>query len=136
MTSNIGSRELKEFGEGIGFAVSTGSSSIQRTQSIVDRALQRKFSPEFLNRIDDRIMFNKLTKENISDILDIELDGLMKRLHELGYSVSICDGTRAKVVEEGYDPDYGARPLKRAIQRLIEDPLAERIIAGEVPDMI
>ena len=130
MTSNIGSREVKEFGQGIGYASSVNrEQAIQdNTKGIIDKALKRRFAPEFLNRIDDVIVFNSLTQDDLFKIIDIELAGLLKRMNGLGYNVTISEEAKKFVAEQGYDPQYGARPLKRSIQKYIEDNLAEAII--------
>ena len=132
MTSNIGSKEVSELGSGVGFKSAADDSS-KRQRAIIDRALARKFSPEFLNRIDDRILFNSLKREDIGKILDIELAALRRRLSQIGYEVEVSEATREKILDEGYDPEFGARPLKRAIQKWVEDPVAEKIIAGVPP---
>jgi ATP-dependent Clp protease ATP-binding subunit ClpC len=133
MTSNIGSREVKEFGQGIGFstAVNREDSIRSNTKSIIDKALKRSFAPEFLNRIDDLIIFNPLRREDILKITDIELNSLLKRLYACGYSINISENVKLFIADKGYDPQYGARPLKRAIQKYIEDSLAEAIIRDE-----
>jgi ATP-dependent Clp protease ATP-binding subunit ClpC len=128
MTSNIGSRELKEYGQGVGFATSTKRDSAENTRGIIEKALQRTFTPEFLNRVDEQILFNSLNKEAIFKIIDIELAHLYRRIQELGYSVEITDEAKDFVAEQGYDAKYGARPLKRAVQKYLEDNLAEAII--------
>lgn len=132
MTSNIGSRQLKDFGRGIGFMTEdrTGDGY---TKSVVQKALKNTFSPEFLNRIDDVIIFNPLSKEDIHKIIDIELKDLLKRVNELGIQLHISDAAKMFLTEKGYDPQYGARPLKRAIQKYLEDELAEVVIKG-VPE--
>lgn len=135
MTSNIGSRQLKDFGTGVGF--STGArkdSTDDMAKSVVEGALKKAFAPEFLNRIDDVIMFNSLSREDIHQIIDIELDKLMGRIKTLGYHVDVTDKAKDYIVEKGYDANYGARPLKRAIQKYIEDPLAEEIIKSGVTE--
>lgn len=134
MTSNIGSRQLKDFGRGIGFGREDRSTDSDYAKGVVQKALKTAFAPEFLNRIDDVIIFNALTKENIHQIIDIELKGLMKRVKDLGYSVKVSDAAKEFLTEKGYDPQYGARPLKRAIQKYLEDELAEVIIKGNVPE--
>lgn len=134
MTSNIGSRQLKDFGRGIGFGREERISDKEYARGVVQKALKTAFAPEFLNRIDDVIIFNALTKENIHQIINIELKGLMKRVGDLGYTVEISDEAREFLTEKGYDPQYGARPLKRAIQKYLEDQLAEVIIKGTVPE--
>lgn len=127
MTSNIGSREVKEFGAGIGF--STSSQEIGRnTKNIIDKALSRSFAPEFINRLDEKIYFNSLSREDICKIIDIELKDLYDRISELGYNLTITEEAKQFVAEEGFDPKFGARPLKRAIQRYLEDPVSEMII--------
>lgn len=133
MTSNIGSRQLKDFGRGIGFGSQDRSSDPEYARGVVHKALQNTFPPEFLNRIDDIIMFNALTKEDIYKIIDVELKELFQRVADLGLKISISDVTKNFIMEKGYDPQYGARPLKRAIQKYLEDELAEVIIKG-VPE--
>jgi ATP-dependent Clp protease ATP-binding subunit ClpC len=130
MTSNIGSREVKEFGQGIGFSTAVNSEEAIRnnTKGIIDKALKRNFAPEFLNRIDDLIIFNSLQRDDILKIMDIELDSLLNRLYVSGYKINISEKVKLHIAEKGYDPQYGARPLKRAIQKYIEDNLAEAII--------
>ncbi|MDR1169860.1 MAG: ATP-dependent Clp protease ATP-binding subunit [Prevotellaceae bacterium] len=133
MTSNIGSREVKEFGQGIGFSTAINNEEAIRnnTKGIIDKALKRNFAPEFLNRIDDLIIFNSLRREDILKITDIELNALLERLYASGYKIDISEKVKLFVAEQGYDPQYGARPLKRAIQKHIEDNLAEAIIRDE-----
>ncbi len=132
MTSNIGSKQASELGAGIGYKTATDDAP-HRKNVIIEKALRRKFSPEFLNRIDDRILFNALTKEDVDKILDIELVKVSKRLAQMGYNVKVSKETREKILAEGYDPEFGARPLSRAIQKYLEDPVAEKILAGEKP---
>ncbi len=133
MTSNIGSRQLKEFGQGVGFNTNARSSqSDDHAKSVIESSLKKAFAPEFLNRIDDVVMFNSLTKEDIFKIIDIELAGLYKRVNELGYKLMLTDQAKEFLTDRGYDSSYGARPLKRAIQKYIEDPMAEEIIKGEL----
>lgn len=135
MTSNIGSRQLKEFGQGVGFnTTSRSSQSDEHAKSVIESSLKKAFAPEFLNRIDDVIMFNSLTKEDIFKIIDIELEGLYKRVGELGYKLKLTDEAKEFLTDRGYDSSYGARPLKRAIQKYIEDPMAEEIIKGELAE--
>ena len=129
MTSNIGARQLKEFGTGVGFSTSAKQDNKDDvSKGIVENALKKAFAPEFLNRIDDVIMFNSLSKDDIHKIIDIELDKLYGRLSSLGYSVRLTDTAKDFIEEKGYDVQYGARPLKRAIQKYVEDPLAEEIL--------
>ncbi len=133
MTSNIGSRELKDFGRGVGFkSGTTDSSANEYSKSIIEKALKKAFAPEFLNRIDDIIMFNTLTRENIHKIIDIELKGLYERIHNLGYRIEITPEAKDFITDKGYDIQYGARPLKRAIQKYLEDEMAEVIIKSEI----
>ncbi|MDE6389888.1 MAG: ATP-dependent Clp protease ATP-binding subunit, partial [Duncaniella sp.] len=131
MTSNIGTRQLKEFGGGIGFNARPAEDKEVR-QGVLQKALNTAFAPEFLNRIDDIIMFSPLDKEAIFKIIDIELAGFRKRVSDLGYSLVLTDEARDFVAEKGYDAQFGARPLKRAIQKYLEDMLAELIIDASI----
>ena len=132
MTSNIGTRQLKDFGMGVGFNTSSRvASQNDYAKSVIQNALKKTFAPEFLNRIDDVILFNSLSKEDISTIIDIELKGLFDRIFALGYSIELTSEAREYIIEKGYDIQFGARPLKRAIQKYLEDPLAELLIRGE-----
>lgn len=129
MTSNIGSRQLKDFGQGVGFTTSAKQQSADvYSKSVVEGALKKAFSPEFLNRIDDMVIFNPLSREHIHKIIDIELNSLFSRIHGLGYEIKITDEAKDYIADKGYDESFGARHLKRAIQKYIEDPLAEEII--------
>jgi ATP-dependent Clp protease ATP-binding subunit ClpC len=129
MTSNIGARQLKDFGEGVGFATATRMEhSDENNKAVIEKALKRTFSPEFLNRIDDVVIFNSLTKEDIFEIIDILMKGVMKRLNSLGFSMELTPEAKAFVADKGYDSQFGARPLHRAIQKYLEDPLAEEIL--------
>jgi ATP-dependent Clp protease ATP-binding subunit ClpC len=133
MTSNIGSRDLKDFGQGVGFQTSSRSEQADTYQKgVIQNALKRAFAPEFLNRIDDVIMFNSLTKEDIFKIIDIEMDGLIKRIETNGYKLKITKEAKDYIAEKGFDANFGARPLKRAIQKYLEDPLAEEIINAQL----
>ncbi|MBR0222946.1 MAG: ATP-dependent Clp protease ATP-binding subunit [Bacteroidales bacterium] len=133
LTSNVGSRELKDFGRGIGF--STGTEDRTASQNaLIDKALGKVFTPEFLNRLDEQIYFNALSQEDIYKIIDIELRELHGRMAELGYSLSIDKTAKKFIADVGYDPKFGARPLKRAIQRYVEDPVSEVIIEGVPAD--
>ncbi|MBE6340574.1 MAG: ATP-dependent Clp protease ATP-binding subunit [Bacteroidales bacterium] len=132
MTSNIGSRELKEFGRGVGFAQENRPSDAEHSNAILQKALKKAFAPEFINRIDDVIIFQELSRDNIMQIIDIELRGLTKRVEAMGYSLSVTDAAKAFIVDKSYDSQYGARPLRRAIQKYIEDELAELIIEAQV----
>ena len=133
MTSNIGSRQLKDFGTGVGFGTSArAKNSNDDAKGVIENALKKTFAPEFLNRIDDVVLFNSLEKEDIRKIIDIELDKLIKRIETLGYSFSLSNEAKDFVAEKGYDKQFGARPLQRAIQKYIEDPLAEEMISSGV----
>jgi ATP-dependent Clp protease ATP-binding subunit ClpC len=129
MTSNTGSRQLKEFGTGVGFSTKSRSENkMDETNSVIDKELKKKFAPEFLNRVDDVIMFNSLDKEDINKIIKIELDGLIKRVEKMEFNLEITEGAVEYIANEGFDQEYGARPLKRAIQKYVEDVLTEEII--------
>ena len=135
MTSNIGVRQLKDFGMGVGFATKARQESAgENTKTVIQNALKRTFSPEFLNRIDDVVIFNSLDKEHIHQIIDITLNDLYKRLEGLNYTIDLDDKAKDFVAEKGFDPQYGARPLHRAIQKYIEDPLAEFILGENPPE--
>ncbi|MBC6425743.1 MAG: ATP-dependent Clp protease ATP-binding subunit [Ekhidna sp.] len=135
MTSNIGVRDLKDFGAGIGFATQSRSDSMDEImKSTIQNALKKTFSPEFLNRLDDVIIFNALEKEDIFKIIDITLDKLFNRIANLGYSVELTTSAKDFLAEKGYDPQYGARPLARAIQKHLEDPIAEEILKNEISE--
>ena len=130
MTSNIGVRQLKDFGQGVGFATKARQESAEEnTKVVIQNALKRTFSPEFLNRIDDVMVFNPLGKAEIFVIIDNVLAGLMKRLSNLKFKLSLSDEAKEFVAEKGYDPQFGARPLHRALQKYVEDPLAEFILS-------
>ncbi len=129
LTSNIGTRDLKDFGDGVGFGTNAKkSSSDARARATIENALKKAFAPEFLNRIDDIIIFNSLEKEDIKKIIDLELGKLYKRLEKLNYKVQLTDEAKEFIAEKGWDKDFGARPLKRAIQKYIEDLLAEMLV--------
>ncbi|HNQ60231.1 MAG TPA: ATP-dependent Clp protease ATP-binding subunit [Bacteroidales bacterium] len=129
MTSNIGSRQLKDFGQGVGFATSAKiSQQNENTRSVIENALKRTFSPEFLNRIDDIIIFNNLERDDIHKIIDIEMKQLYERVRNLNYEIVVTTEAKDFLVDKGWDPQFGARPLKRAIQKYVEDALAEEII--------
>jgi len=129
MTSNIGSRQIKDFGQGVGFATKARQDSAdEHTKSVIQKALRRAFAPEFLNRIDDVVLFNTLSKEDIYKIIDIELKGLYDRVFALGFKITITEVAKDYVIDKGYDAQFGARPLKRAIQKYLEDEMAETII--------
>ncbi len=129
MTSNIGVRQLKDFGAGVGFATQSRlQNEDEENKAVIEKALKRTFSPEFLNRIDDVIIFNSLTKEDIFSIIDISMKGVLKRIESLGYGLSLTEDAKAFLADKGYDQQFGARPLHRAIQKYLEDPLAEEIL--------
>ena len=129
MTSNIGVRQLKEFGDGVGFATATRvQNAEENNKAVIEKALKRTFAPEFLNRIDDVVVFNSLTKENIFNIIDILMKGVSKRLANLGFSLELTAEAKDFIADKGYDSQFGARPLHRAIQKYLEDPLAEEIL--------
>ncbi|MEZ5053246.1 MAG: ATP-dependent Clp protease ATP-binding subunit [Chitinophagales bacterium] len=129
MTSNIGVRQLKDFGTGVGFATSAIKENTDNlNKGVIQKALQKTFSPEFLNRIDDVIVFNSLGKEEIHQIIDIVLSGVYTRLEKLGYQIELTTAAKDFIADKGYDPQFGARPLHRAIQKYVEDPLAEEIL--------
>ncbi|WP_067146386.1 ATP-dependent Clp protease ATP-binding subunit [Pseudotamlana agarivorans] len=135
MTSNIGARKLKDFGTGIGFG--TASQKAQEdanARSVIENALKKSFAPEFLNRIDDVIVFNPLEKEDINKIIDIELEKLLIRIEGLGYHLTLSESAKDFIAEKGFDKQYGARPLKRAIQKYVEDALAEEIVTSHLEE--
>lgn len=138
MTSNAGTRQLKEFGQGIGFkatglnGLSQSEGDKQRARSIIQKSLSKQFAPEFLNRLDEIVTFDQLDLDAIKKIINIELKGLFRRVHELGYKMEITDEAKEFVAIKGYDVQFGARPLKRAIQNYIEDGLCELILSGNI----
>jgi ATP-dependent Clp protease ATP-binding subunit ClpC len=133
MTSNIGSRQLKDFGEGIGFSTQAKKTSRSNfARGVIESALKKTFAPEFLNRIDDVIIFESLELEDIHKIIEIELKSVFKRINDLGYTIQLTDKAKDYIVEKGWDVQFGARPLKRAIQKYLEDPLAEEIIKTKI----
>ena len=133
MTSNIGARQLKDFGQGVGFSTSAKTSQADsHSRGVIENALKRAFAPEFLNRVDDVVVFNSLGKEEIFKIIDIELKSLFGRVHNLGYEVKLTEKAKDFIAEKGFDSNFGARPLKRAIQKYLEDPIAEEILKGEI----
>ncbi len=135
MTSNIGARELKDFGQGIGFnTTAKQTNTANNNKSVIEKALKRAFAPEFLNRIDDIIIFNHLKKEDINIIIDIEMNSLLKRIEVLGYKVTISKKAKDFIAEKGFDVKFGARPLNRAIQKYFEDPLSEMIISAQIKE--
>jgi ATP-dependent Clp protease ATP-binding subunit ClpC len=135
MTSNIGSRQLKDFGQGVGFSTTAKESRASDfAHGVIENALKKAFAPEFLNRIDDVVMFDSLHRDDIHKIIEIELRQLYSRIQNMGYSISISESAKDFIVEKGWDAQFGARPLKRAIQKYIEDVLAEEIIKTKLEE--
>nr|WP_297788945.1 ATP-dependent Clp protease ATP-binding subunit [uncultured Allomuricauda sp.] len=135
MTSNIGARQLKDFGQGVGFGTAAKKAQADSHQkSVIENALKKAFAPEFLNRIDDVVVFNSLEREDIHKIIDIELNKLYSRIKEIGYNLSLSDKAKDYIADKGFDKQYGARPLKRAIQKYIEDALAEEIVNSKLEE--
>jgi len=135
MTSNIGVRQLKEFGDGVGFATAARvQNQDENNKAVIEKALKRTFSPEFLNRIDDVVIFNSLSKENIFNIIDILMKNVLKRLAVLGFTLELSPEAKEFIADKGYDSQFGARPLHRAIQKYLEDPLAEEILNMSVKE--
>ncbi|MDP4600860.1 MAG: ATP-dependent Clp protease ATP-binding subunit [Polaribacter sp.] len=135
MTSNIGARQIKDFGSGVGFGTAAKSAQTEEyAKSVIEGALKKSFAPEFLNRIDDVIIFNALEKEDIHSIIDIELNKLLHRISDLGYTLNISDKAKDFIADKGFDKKYGARPLKRAIQKYVEDALAEEIVNSKLTE--
>ncbi len=133
MTSNVGARQLKDFGQGVGFGTKAKQDQMDdNAKSVIENALKKAFAPEFLNRIDDVIVFNALEKEHIHEIINIEIEKVYKRVKDLGYDLKLTDKALDFIAEKGFDKQYGARPLKRAIQKYVEDTLAEEIINGNI----
>jgi ATP-dependent Clp protease ATP-binding subunit ClpC len=135
MTSNIGARKLKDFGTGVGFGTAAQKQQESaNARGVIENALKKAFAPEFLNRIDDVVVFNTLEKEDIDKIIDIELEKLLDRIAELGYKIKLTKKARSFIAEKGFDKQYGARPLKRAIQKYVEDAIAEEIIKSNIQE--
>ncbi len=135
MTSNIGVRQLKDFGAGVGFTTSAKKDSMDTyTKGVIEKALSKTFSPEFLNRVDDVVIFNSLDREHIHQIIDIALKDVFKRLDDMQLTVELSDKAKDFIADKGFDPKYGARPLHRAIQKYLEDPLAEEILSSSVKE--
>jgi ATP-dependent Clp protease ATP-binding subunit ClpC len=131
MTSNIGSRQLKDFGTGVGFGTHAREANKDRdTKGVVETQLKKFFSPEFLNRIDDIIVFNSLDKNDIIKILDIRMARMLKRIEDLGYKITITDSAKSFLADKGFDADFGARPLQRALQKHLEETMAEKVLQG------
>jgi ATP-dependent Clp protease ATP-binding subunit ClpC len=135
MTSNIGARDLKDFGSGIGFSTKSRVDNMEeQAKSTIQNALKKAFAPEFINRLDDIIVFNSLERADLHQIIDLLLVKLMTRLANLGFGVELTEKAKDFIADKGYDPQYGARPLNRAIQKYLEDPLAEEILKGELAE--
>jgi ATP-dependent Clp protease ATP-binding subunit ClpC len=134
MTTNTGQKKASEFSRGVGFGSSSDTKISGASKDIVSKEIHKMFSPEFLNRIDEIVEFNKLSKENIMEIVDLEIKSIVPRFKDLGYKITIGKSLREKMGESGYDEKYGARPLRRLIQKWIEDPIAERIVLGEIKE--
>jgi ATP-dependent Clp protease ATP-binding subunit ClpC len=135
MTSNIGARQLKDFGQGVGFGTAAKKAQEDsHRKSVIENALKKAFAPEFLNRIDDVIVFNALEREDIHKIIDIELKKLFERIKDIGYDLTLTDAAKDFIADKGFDKQYGARPLKRAIQKYIEDALAEEIVNAKLSE--
>ena len=134
MTSNIGTRQLKDFGRGIGFSTSSDMTDAEHSRSVIKKALSKAFAPEFINRVDDLVMFDQLSKESIYKIIDLELEGFYKRVKGLGFTIIISNEAKDFIASKGYDVQFGARPLKRAIQKYLEDEMAEMIILTSVSE--
>ncbi len=135
MTSNVGTRKLKEFGTGVGFNTAAKESAADdHAKGVITNALKKSFAPEFLNRIDDVILFNSLKREDIHKIIDIELSKLFSRVNDLGFKIQLTDKAKDYIADKGYDAEYGARPLKRAIQKYLEDALAEEILTSKLAE--
>mgnify|MGYP002632270651 FL=1 len=135
MTSNIGARQVKDFGSGVGFETATiKAQSTEIEKSVIEGALKKTFAPEFLNRIDDIVIFNSLEKENIGEIVEIELEKLFNRVTKLGYNLTLTKEAKAFICDKGFDKKYGARPLNRAIQKYIEDLLAEQVVSNKIKE--
>ena len=133
MTSNIGTRKLKEFGTGVGFDTDYKKKDVNKLSSeVLKKSLSKKFSPEFLNRIDEIVVFNQLTTKEIEKIAKIEINNFIDRLKEIDYDVKIDSKVLKFISVKGFDKEFGARPIKRAIQKHLEDPLAKKIVSGEI----
>ena len=119
---------MKDFGRGVGFSTGSDLSDVEHARGVIKKALSKAFAPEFLNRVDDLVMFDQLSKESIHKIIDLELEGFYNRVNELGFTIKISDEAKEFIATKGYDVQFGARPLKRAIQKHLEDEMAEMII--------
>ena len=135
MTSNVGARKLKDFGTGVGFGTSAQrEQEDSNARGVIENALKKAFAPEFLNRIDDVVVFNNLEREDIDKIIDIELSKLLQRIADLGYHLKLSKKAKNFIAEKGFDKQYGARPLNRAIQKYVEDAIAEEIIKSNISE--
>jgi ATP-dependent Clp protease ATP-binding subunit ClpC len=134
MTSNVGTRQLKEFGRGVGFSAMAGKNDKEVSRSVIHKALEKQFSPEFLNRIDEIITFDQLELDAILQIIGIELKGLYKRMDDLGITLEITEEAQKFIAEKGYDKQFGARPLRRAIQQHLEDRISEMLVEEEAKE--
>ena len=130
MTSNVGTRELKDFGTGIGFAKDDRAGDKKYSRDVIQKALNKRFAPEFLNRVDEIINFDQLDKSAIINIVDLELRQIVKRITELGYGIELTGEAKSFLADKGYDIQYGARPLKRALQNYVEDEISELLLDG------
>jgi ATP-dependent Clp protease ATP-binding subunit ClpC len=134
MTSNIGARDIKNLGKGIGFSLTEETFDYSKMKSTVEDALKKVFNPEFLNRIDDVIVFHPLEKKHILEIIDVMKTDLFARVNDLGIEIDLTDAAKEFLVEKGFDPQFGARPLRRAIQKYVEDPMAEAILTNDLQE--
>ena len=134
MTSNIGTRELKDFGAGIGFAKIENAGNKEHSRAVIQKALNKRFAPEFINRVDEIINFDQLDLNAIVNIVDLELAQVLKRTKEMGYTLSLDNSAKEFLAKKGYDVQFGARPLKRAIQNFIEDELSELILSQSISE--
>jgi len=135
MTSNVGARKLKDFGTGVGFGTSAQrEQESANARGVIENALKKAFAPEFLNRIDDVVVFNNLERSHIDKIIDIELEKLLERISDLGYKLKLSKKAKDFIAEKGFDKQYGARPLKRALQKYVEDAIAEQIIKSNIQE--
>ena len=134
MTSNSGTRQLKEFGQGVGFTRGGDVNNREYARSIIQKTLQHQFSPEFLNRLDDIIFFDQLTKESLHSIVDIEMRPLHRRIEEMGYHIQLTDSARSWLATKGYDVQFGARPLKRLLQTSVEDAFCQLLLDGKISE--
>ncbi|MGL5790256.1 MAG: ATP-dependent Clp protease ATP-binding subunit, partial [Bacteroidales bacterium] len=134
MTSNIGTRQLKDFGRGVGFTTPIDKSERDHSRAVIQKALNKAFAPEFINRIDDIVMFDQLSKPSLLKIIDLELNSFIKRMNKIGYEIEVSESAKEYVAREGYDVQFGARPLKRAIQKHLEDGIAEAILSHNLKE--